>query len=136
MGELGPGRGQKQIVSGIRKEYPDPNTLIGKRVLVIENVAPSNFKGVRTTGLLLCAEDASKTKRLIEVKAEVGIKLAPKEAKIVQKRFKSKEFANYPMEVTTDGAITYKGDALLSKKKGSEASLSLDQTYRNAKIAI
>jgi len=134
--ELGPGRGQKQIVSGIRKEYPDPNTLIGKRVLVVENVAPSNFKGVRTTGLLLCAEDANKTKRLIEIKADVGIKLAPKEAKIVQKRFKSKEFCNYPMEVTADGTITYKGDVLVPKKKGAEALVSLDQIYRNASIAI
>ena len=46
-----------QIVSGIRKEY-SPEEMVGKKVMVITNLAPAKLAGVESQGMLLCAEDA------------------------------------------------------------------------------
>ena len=46
-----------QIVSGIRKHY-SPEEMVGKRVMVITNLAPAKLAGVESQGMLLCAEDA------------------------------------------------------------------------------
>lgn len=46
-----------QIVSGIRKHYT-PEEMVGKRVMVITNLAPAKLAGVESQGMLLCAEDA------------------------------------------------------------------------------
>ena len=45
-----------QIVSGIRKYYT-PEEMVGKRVLVVTNLAPARLAGVESQGMLLCAED-------------------------------------------------------------------------------
>ena len=46
-----------QIVSGIRKHY-SPEEMVGKRVMVLTNLAPAKLAGVLSEGMLLCAEDA------------------------------------------------------------------------------
>nr|MCR5452355.1 methionine--tRNA ligase subunit beta [Lachnospiraceae bacterium] len=46
-----------QIVSGIRKYY-SPEEMVGKRVMVLTNLAPAKLAGVLSEGMLLCAEDA------------------------------------------------------------------------------
>ncbi len=45
-----------QIVSGIRKYY-SPEEMVGKRVMVLTNLAPAKLAGVLSEGMLLCAED-------------------------------------------------------------------------------
>ena len=45
-----------QIVSGI-KSYYKPEDMVGKKVVVITNLAPANLAGVLSEGMLLCAED-------------------------------------------------------------------------------
>ena len=47
----------KQIVSGIRKYYT-PEEMVGKKVMVLENLKPAKLAGVLSEGMLLCAEDA------------------------------------------------------------------------------
>ncbi len=47
----------KQIVSGIRKYY-SPEEMVGKKVMVLVNLAPATLAGVVSEGMLLCAEDA------------------------------------------------------------------------------
>ncbi len=47
----------KQIVSGIRKYYT-PEEMVGKKVMVLVNLAPRAIAGVESEGMLLCAEDA------------------------------------------------------------------------------
>ena len=47
----------KQIVSGIRKEYT-PEEMVGKKVMVLVNLKPAVLAGVKSEGMLLCAEDA------------------------------------------------------------------------------
>ena len=46
-----------QIVSGIRKYYT-PEEMVGKKVMVITNLAPAKLAGVESQGMLLCAEGA------------------------------------------------------------------------------
>ena len=46
----------KQIVSGIRKDY-SPEEMVGKKVMVLVNLAPAKLAGVLSEGMLLCAED-------------------------------------------------------------------------------
>ncbi len=44
-----------QILSGIRPHYT-PETMIGKRVMVITNLAPRKMAGLESQGMILCAE--------------------------------------------------------------------------------
>lgn len=55
-----------QIVSGIAKYY-QPNELLGKRVVVVENLKPVKIRGVESCGMLLCASNKDKLE-LLEVK--------------------------------------------------------------------
>ena len=52
------GEEERQILSGIRKYYPEPEKLIGKKVMAITNLAPRKMAGYESQGMLLCAEDA------------------------------------------------------------------------------
>ena len=46
----------KQIVSGIKHHY-SAEEMVGKKVLVLTNLAPAVLAGVKSEGMLLCAED-------------------------------------------------------------------------------
>ena len=48
----------RQIVSGIKKWYPDPEALIGKKVMALINLKPAKLAGLDSEGMLLSAEDA------------------------------------------------------------------------------
>ena len=47
----------KQILSGIRGTY-SPEEMVGKKVMVLVNLAPRKMAGLESQGMLLCAEDA------------------------------------------------------------------------------
>lgn len=47
----------KQILSGIRQYY-SAEEMVGKRVMVLVNLAPREMAGMTSEGMLLCAEDA------------------------------------------------------------------------------
>lgn len=47
----------KQIVSGIKQHY-SAKEMVGKKVMVLENLKPATLAGVLSEGMLLCAEDA------------------------------------------------------------------------------
>ena len=49
---------QRTIISGIA-EYFTPEELVGRRVLVLVNLAPRELKGIVSQGMILMAEDAS-----------------------------------------------------------------------------
>ena len=49
---------QRTIVSGIA-EYFTPEELIGRKALVLVNLAPRELKGIVSQGMILMAEDAS-----------------------------------------------------------------------------
>ena len=46
----------RQILSGIAKFYPEPEKLVGKKVLAITNLKPRKMKGEISQGMLLSAE--------------------------------------------------------------------------------
>ena len=60
--------GDRQILSGIAKWYPDYEALVGKKVIAVVNLKPREMKGEVSQGMLLSAEyDDGKTVQLITV---------------------------------------------------------------------
>ena len=54
--QLDDGSGKpRQILSGIRKFYPDPEALVGKTVVAILNLPPRKMMGLESCGMLLSA---------------------------------------------------------------------------------
>jgi methionyl-tRNA synthetase len=53
--ELGPET--RQVVSGIRGSYPDPQALVGKQVVVVANLEPATIRGVESQGMILATQD-------------------------------------------------------------------------------
>lgn len=47
---------QKQIVAGIAEHYK-PEELIGKKVVVVNNMKPTTIRGVQSEGMILVAKD-------------------------------------------------------------------------------
>ncbi len=47
----------RQIVSGIKAHYT-PEEMVGKKVMVVTNLKPATLAGVKSEGMILCAEDA------------------------------------------------------------------------------
>ena len=46
---------ERTIVSGIRKFYDDPAALIGKKLVIIANLAPKKIRGIESRGMILTA---------------------------------------------------------------------------------
>jgi methionyl-tRNA synthetase len=46
----------KQVVAGIKHDY-EKEALIGKQVVVVDNLAPAVLRGVESQGMLLAARD-------------------------------------------------------------------------------
>jgi len=61
------GNGQKrQICAGLRQHVADPESLVGKQIVVVANLAPRQMRGEISQGMLLAATDAA-TGRVIFV---------------------------------------------------------------------
>lgn len=54
------GGGDKTLVAGIKTAYPDKEGLIGKNVVVIDNLEPAVIRGVESKGMLLAAKDGKR----------------------------------------------------------------------------
>lgn len=50
---------QKQIVAGIRAQYA-PEQLVGKRIVIVNNLAPAMIRGEASNGMLLAATSGEK----------------------------------------------------------------------------
>ena len=50
------GEVEKQIVAGIRGHY-DPTTLVGRHIIVVNNLEPAMIRGEESNGMLLAASD-------------------------------------------------------------------------------
>ncbi|KAA9302321.1 MULTISPECIES: methionine--tRNA ligase [Aerococcus] len=48
--------GHRQILSGIREFYPDPQALVGKKVIIVANLKPRKMRGEISQGMILSAE--------------------------------------------------------------------------------
>lgn len=54
---LNTGSETKQIVAGIKAHYPK-ESLVGKTIIVVNNLAPAKIRGIDSNGMLLAAKDA------------------------------------------------------------------------------
>lgn len=70
------GEEQKQIVAGIRQHYT-PEQLVGKRIVVVNNLAPAMIRGEASNGMLLAATSGEKVVLLVPEDPEcvVGAKI-------------------------------------------------------------
>ena len=50
------GEGRKQIVAGIR-QFREPESLVGRQVIVVDNLEPAVLRGERSEGMLLAVLD-------------------------------------------------------------------------------
>ena len=48
---------QRTVVSGIA-EFHDPEKIIGKKVVILVNLAPRDIKGITSQGMILMAENS------------------------------------------------------------------------------
>ena len=62
---------KRTIVSGIAEHFT-PEELIGQQVLVLVNLAPRDFKGITSQGMILMAEDATGALRLVQPNEETN----------------------------------------------------------------
>jgi tRNA-binding protein len=53
------GEEQKQIIAGIRQHYT-PDQLVGKLIVVVNNLAPAMLRGETSNGMLLAATSGDK----------------------------------------------------------------------------
>jgi methionyl-tRNA synthetase len=56
----------RQICAGLRQHVADPQSLVGKQIVVVANLAPRQMRGEISQGMLLAATDAA-TGRVIVV---------------------------------------------------------------------
>ena len=60
----------RTVVSGIAKHYP-PESMVGKRVTLITNLAPAKLRGIESQGMILCAEDKDGNLSLISPDSDI-----------------------------------------------------------------
>ncbi|MCB1072252.1 MAG: methionine--tRNA ligase [Chlamydiia bacterium] len=53
--EVNLGFEKRIVVSGIRKAYPDPKALLGKKIAFIANLKPAKLMGIQSQGMILAA---------------------------------------------------------------------------------
>lgn len=51
---------ERQIISGLTQEFPDPSVLVGREMPVLLNLEPATFKGQTSYGMILAVDVAGK----------------------------------------------------------------------------
>ena len=64
------GDDEKQLVAGIKNHY-SAEELVGKKIIVVNNLAPAVLRGVESQGMLLAARDGDKV-ILLTTEKDVG----------------------------------------------------------------
>jgi methionyl-tRNA synthetase len=61
---------RRQICAGIRQQVADPQTLVGKQIVVVANLAARQMRGQISQGMLLAASEAATGRIIIVVPSE------------------------------------------------------------------
>jgi len=61
---------ERQIVAGIAKHY-QPESLIGKKVVIVANLQPAKLMGLESKGMVLSVETADGTLQVLNVSETV-----------------------------------------------------------------
>ena len=54
--DVGDGLEDRQLVAGIKNHYT-PEELVGKKIIIVNNLAPAVLRGIESQGMLLAAQD-------------------------------------------------------------------------------
>lgn len=65
--DAGDEAGHRQILSGIRKYYPEYEQLVGRKVAIVANLKPRKMMGEISQGMILSAEDADGNLALVDI---------------------------------------------------------------------
>lgn len=125
----------RQIVSSI-VEFYKPEELINKNIVLVYNLKPANFRGVRSNGMLLAASDPNVTdKETCEVifapQFEVGTILEPEGFNPPEEELcyvKPDKFFNMPL-YTKDGFVELDG-----KKICADGKYLTVEIYKNGSV--
>ncbi|RXZ45325.1 methionine--tRNA ligase [Crenobacter cavernae] len=63
---------QRNILSGIRKAYQEPEKLVGRKVVVVANLAPRKMRFGTSSGMIVCASGADDQSGLFLLDADEG----------------------------------------------------------------
>ncbi|WP_034300922.1 methionine--tRNA ligase [Alkalibacterium sp. AK22] len=58
--------GHRQILSGVAAFYPEPDELVGKKVVIVANLKPRKMRGEISQGMILSAEDTEGHLSIVE----------------------------------------------------------------------
>ena len=64
------GDGEKTILSGIRNQYT-AEELVGKKIIIIDNLKPAKLMGLESQGMLLAAQDKDGKLALLTVDKDI-----------------------------------------------------------------
>ena len=64
------GEETRQLVAGIAKDY-DPETLVGRTIVIVANLKPATIRGIESQGMLLAAHAGRKRLRLVTIDGDV-----------------------------------------------------------------
>ena len=63
---------ERQLCAGLKPYYPDPNDLLGKKLVVVTNLEPTKLRGELSEGMLLAGDDGVDVGVLIPKNSQVG----------------------------------------------------------------
>src|SRR5580698_7755320 len=64
------GTERRQICAGLRQHVADPQTMVGKQIVVVANLAPRQMRGQVSQGMLLAATDPASGKVIVVTPSE------------------------------------------------------------------
>ena len=125
----------RQIVSSIVPFYTEEE-LLGKTIVIVYNLKPANFRGVRSNGMLLAASDPAVTDKetcevLFAPQFEAGTVLEPEGYEMPEEKLcyvKPDKFFAMPM-ITKDGFVEVGG-----KKIGAGGKFLTASVYKNGEV--
>lgn len=126
----------RQIVSSIVKFYK-PEELLGKNIVLVYNLKPANFRGVRSNGMLLAASDPNTNEDTCEVifapQFQPGTILEPEGQSVPEDAaemcfVKADKFAEMGL-CTKDGFVVLDG-----KKIGADGKFLSVEKYKDGKV--
>ncbi len=64
------GSEKRQICAGLRQHIADPQSMVGKQIVVVANLAPRQMRGEISQGMLLAATDPASGKVIVVTPSE------------------------------------------------------------------
>jgi methionyl-tRNA synthetase len=110
------GSEHRQLVAGVKAWYK-PEELVGKKVVIVSNLAPAKLRGVKSEGMMLAAEQGDQVKVLEAKNAKAGDQVKVEGVNPKQAEIKIDLFAKIKMSIK-DGKAVY-NDKLLITDSGS-----------------